>query len=64
LVWTTADRLDGREPNGIYLAIIAVALVITVYCTVLMVGFAFRLLFVAAAVALGVMAWRAWRMGS
>jgi hypothetical protein len=56
--------LDGRQPNGIYLAIIAVALVVTVYCAVLMTGFAFKLLFIAAAVALGVSAWRAWRASS
>jgi hypothetical protein len=56
--------LDGRRPNGIYLAVIAVALVITVYCAVLMTGFAFKLLFIAAAAALGVMAWRAWRTSS
>jgi hypothetical protein len=40
------------------------ALAVTVYFALLVAGFLFRLLFIAAAVALGIMAWRAWRASS
>jgi hypothetical protein len=46
------------------LVIVVIALVFAVYCTTLMVGFLFKLVFVMAAVAIGLATWRAWRSAS
>jgi hypothetical protein len=46
------------------LVIVAIALIVAVYCTTLMAGFLFKLVFVSAAVAIGVATWRAWQSAS
>jgi hypothetical protein len=46
------------------LVIVAIALVFAVYCTTLMAGFLFKLVFVIAAFAIGLATWRAWRAAS
>jgi hypothetical protein len=47
-----------------YLAVIVVALLVTLYLILHLIGFLFRLLFLVAVVAIGLAAWRAWRGGS
>jgi hypothetical protein len=54
------DNVGG----GLQVAIAAVALVFVVYFAFLVVGIFFKLLFLAAAAALGVVIWRAWGSGS
>lgn len=46
------------------LVIVAIALIFAVYCTTLMAGLLFKLVFVSAAVAIAVATWRAWRGAS
>jgi hypothetical protein len=54
---------DQPVSAALPLAITAVALVVVVYLATLMAGFLFRLFFIAAAAALGITVWRAWRAG-
>lgn len=50
--------------GALELAIAVAALVVVVYLALLMVGFFFKLLFLAFAAGLGVVTWRAWRSRS
>ena len=57
-----SGRLHDR--SGLYLVIIVIALAFVVYCAFLLAGFLFKLLFIAAAIVLGLMTWRAWKASS
>ena len=46
-----------------YLAVTAIALLVAVYLTLHVIGFVFKLLLLAAAAAIALSAWRAWRVG-
>jgi hypothetical protein len=54
-------RREGGEPSGIYLAVTALGLIAVLYLALQLIGFLFKLLFLAAAVLIAVAAWRAWR---
>jgi hypothetical protein len=52
------------DRGGRYLVVTVIALVIAVYLAFQIIGVFFRLVFIAAAVALGLSAWRTWRSRS
>jgi hypothetical protein len=47
--------------SGFYLAVTVLALLVTLYLILQLIGFLFKLLFLVAAVVIGLAAWRAWR---
>jgi hypothetical protein len=48
---------------GFYMAVTTVALIVAVYLALHVIGFVFELLLLAAAAAIALSAWRAWRVG-
>jgi hypothetical protein len=62
---STTPELGAEEHqrSSLNLAIIAIALACVVYCAFLLTGFLIKLLFIAAATAIGLATWRAWRAG-
>jgi hypothetical protein len=54
---TSSPRTQG---GGVYLAVTVVALLATVYLAFQVIGFIFKLAFLALAVWIGLRAWRAW----
>jgi hypothetical protein len=53
--------LSGTGSGTLQIAIAAIALALVAYLAFLMLGFLSKVLFLAAATALGVVTWRAWR---
>jgi hypothetical protein len=49
-----------RGRSGAYLAVIAAALIVTLYLILQLIGFLLKLLFLAAAVVIALVAWQAW----
>jgi hypothetical protein len=60
----TPGTAEHRVRSGLYLAITAAALLVTLYLILQLIGVLFKLLFLAAVVVIGLMAWRAWRTSS
>jgi hypothetical protein len=54
-------RAERRGRDGRYLAVTAIALMVAVYLAFQLIGFLFKLLFLAAAVVIGLSAYRAWK---
>jgi hypothetical protein len=56
-----SPKTRNTERSGFYLAVALVALLVTIYLALQLIGFLFKLAFLAAAAFIGLAAWRAWR---
>lgn len=54
-------RPRGREGGAAYLAVTVLALIVVVYLAFQVIGFLFKLAFLAVAALIGLAAWRAWK---
>jgi hypothetical protein len=58
---STPDTTRRTGRDWLSLAVTVAALVVAIYLALQVIGFMFKLLFVAAVVVIGLAAWRAWR---
>jgi len=61
---TGGGRANQPASSGLHLVVTLVALLATIYLALQVIGFLFKLLFIAVAALVGLAAWRAWRTGS
>jgi hypothetical protein len=60
----SAGGRQEREGRGIYLLVTVIALVVAVYLALQVIGFFFKLVFLALAAAVGYYAYQVWRSGT